>query len=118
MIGLGAARVDPTEPADLRLIDRVADYGRPEWFLHQLSCAPAVPACSEEGDAVLAAVATAEPQARAGLLGEAEAKITAANGFIPFARPLRWSLVRADVTGFAVNPWGVHPLLPLALAPR
>jgi peptide/nickel transport system substrate-binding protein/oligopeptide transport system substrate-binding protein len=103
----------------LRLFDSVARYGRVPWFLNQLSCAAGRAVCSPEGDAMLAeALASTDPEARAKLLGQAEIVITAANGFIPFARPLRWSLVRGDITGFANNPWGLHPLLPLALAPR
>ena len=118
-IRLTAVRVKESESADLRLFDAVARYGRVAWFLNQLSCAAGRPVCSAEGDARLAeALVAPDAQARAALLAEAEAEITAANGFIPFARPLRWSLVRGDITGFATNPWGLHPLLPLALAPR
>ena len=118
-IGLKAVRAKETDGADLRLFDAVARYGRVTWFLNQLSCAAGRAVCSAEGDALLAeALATPDPQARATLLAQAETEITAANGFIPFARPLRWSLVRGDITGFANNPWGLHPLLPLALAPK
>ena len=118
-IGLDAARVAEDAPADLRLFDTVARYGRAAWFLNQLSCAAGRAACSPAGDAAAeAALEAGDAATRAGLLAEAEAEITAANGFIPFARPLRWSLVRGDITGFATNPWGLHPLLPLALAPR
>jgi peptide/nickel transport system substrate-binding protein/oligopeptide transport system substrate-binding protein len=62
--------------------------------------------------------AAKDPQQRAALLAEAEAEITAVNGYIPIARPLRWSLVRSRVTGFAPNPWGWHPLPPLAMLPK
>jgi hypothetical protein len=31
---------------------------------------------------------------------------------------VRWSAMRRDVTGFSVNRWGVHPLMPLAMLPR
>ena len=118
-IGLKAVRVKEAQDADLRLYDAVARYGRVAWFLNQLSCAAGRPVCSAEGDARLAeALAASDGQTRGALLAEAEAEITAANGFIPFARPLRWSLVRGDITGFANNPWGLHPLLPLALTPR
>jgi peptide/nickel transport system substrate-binding protein/oligopeptide transport system substrate-binding protein len=118
-IGLDLRRVGEGAPADLRLCDAVARYGRTAWFLNQLSCAADRPVCSKEGDAHLAE-ARADPASlqRAALLAQAEREITSANGFIPFARPLRWSLVRGDVAGFATNPWAVHPLLPLALAPR
>ena len=118
-IGLKTVRVRETDSADLRLFDAVARYGRVAWFLNQLSCAAGRAVCSPAGDALLAEARTApDADSRARLLAEAETEITAANGFIPFARPLRWSLVRGDITGFANNPWGLHPLLPLALAPR
>jgi peptide/nickel transport system substrate-binding protein len=38
--------------------------------------------------------------------------------FIPFGPPIRWSLVRGSVTGFATNRWGMHPLMPMAMRPR
>lgn len=118
-IGLEVTRVGEREPADLRWFDAVARYGRTAWFLDQLSCAAGRPVCSREGDAHLAqARADTGSLERTALLAQAEREITAANGFIPFARPLRWSLVRGDVAGFATNPWAVHPLLPLALTPR
>lgn len=118
-IGIGTRRVGENDAAELRLIDNVARYGRATWFLNQLSCAAKRAVCSAEGDArVKEALSAPDDATRAALLAEAEAEITAANGFVPFARPLRWSLVRADIVGFAANPWGLHPLLPLALAPR
>jgi peptide/nickel transport system substrate-binding protein/oligopeptide transport system substrate-binding protein len=118
-IGLRSVRVQESQSADLRLFDAVARYGRVAWFLNQLSCAAGRPVCSAEGDARLAeALAAPDARTRAALQAQAETEITAANGFIPFARPLRWSLVRGDITGFAINPWGLHPLLPLALAPK
>jgi len=51
---------------------------------------------------------------RNAMIAEAEARITAANLFIPFGPPIRWSLVRGNVEGFAPNNWGWHPLMPLA----
>jgi len=118
-IGLKVRGVPIGAPADLRLVDSVARYGRATWFLNQLSCGAGRAVCSQAGDARVAeARAAADPRARAGLLAEAEAEITAANGFIPFARPMRWSLVRSSVTGFGPSPWGWHPLPPLALLPR
>ena len=55
---------------------------------------------------------------RSALYAEAEAELTLANVFIPFGQPVRWSLVRGDVSGFATNRWGVHPLMPIATRPR
>jgi len=118
-IGIKLTRVAEGAPAELRLTDVAARYGRPAWFLNQLACSVHPPACNEVGDARLAeARAAKDPRERAALLGEAEAEITAANGYIPIARPLRWSLVRSNVAGFSPNPLGWHPLPPLAVIPR
>lgn len=118
-IGVIAVQVGEDKPADLRLIDATARYGRASWFLGQLACSVHKPACIMAGDELLAqARQTADPRERARLLGQAEAEITSANPYIPIARPLRWSLVRAGVTGFALNPWGWHPLPPLAVLPK
>lgn len=118
-IGITVFRVGEDKPADLRLIDATARYGRATWFLNQLACSVHKPACSMAADALLAqARAAKDTGEHARLLGEAEAEITAANAFIPIARPLRWSLVRSGVPGFAPNPWGWHPLPPLAVIPR
>ncbi|MFK5151234.1 hypothetical protein ACI4CU_28175, partial [Klebsiella pneumoniae] len=81
------------------------------WFLETLGCAAHRAVCSAPGDAALAeAIHAADPGEAARLLAQAEAAITAANGFVPLARPLRWSLVRGDLAGFAPNPWGWHAL--------
>ena len=55
---------------------------------------------------------------RAAMLTEAETELTAANVFIPFGTPIRWSLVRGSVRGFSPNAWGWHPLMPLAWLPK
>jgi peptide/nickel transport system substrate-binding protein/oligopeptide transport system substrate-binding protein len=118
-IGVVAVRVGEDRPAELRLVDATARYGRATWFLNQLACAVHRPACNAAGDTLLAAArASPDMRERARLLGEAEAEITAANAFIPIARPMRWSLVRSGVAGFAPNAWGWHPLPPLAAIPR
>lgn len=118
-IGVEVEHVDEGRAADLRLVDNVARYTRVAWFLNQLACPVSPAACSPQGDA-LAAQARAErdPAARTALLAQAERAVTAANGFIPIARPLRWSLVRGGVTGFSPNPWGWHPLPPLTVVPK
>lgn len=118
-LGLAARRVPERDRADLRLIDVAARYGRATWFLNQLSCTVQKAVCSPIGDERVAEARRAtDTQARSALLAEAEAEITAANGFIPIARPLRWSMVRSGTTGFAQNPWGWHPLPPLAWLPK
>ena len=118
-IGIGIYPVGPNAPAEIRLVDRVATYASSSWFLNQLGCEVVKIVCSPAGDARVAeARRTRDAQQRAALLAEAEAEITATNGFIPSARPLRWSLVRNSVTGFAPNPLGWHPLPPLATLPK
>ena len=117
-VGIAAERVDEKDPADLRLLDTVARYAGANWYLNQLSCA-ALRLCSESADALVAAARAAPGEAeRADLLAEAEAALTAANVFIPFGAPVRWSLVRGDAAGFATNRWGTHPLMPMATRPK
>lgn len=118
-IGVTLHMAGERERADLRMVDTVARYGRATWFLNQLSCAVQRPACSPVGDDRLAEARRAiDPEQRAALLAEAEAEITASNGYIPIARPLRWSMVRSGVSGFALNPWGWHPLPSMAMLPK
>jgi ABC-type transport system substrate-binding protein len=103
----------------LRLVDDVARYPRARWFLNRLSCTARRGLCDAQVDAIVtgAAKVTDESQ-RSALLGEAEARLTQANLFIPFGTPIRWSLVRGTVNGFASNPWAWHPLMPLAWLPK
>ena len=118
-IGLKTERAAPGAPADLRLVDQVARYPRAAWFLDQLGCASVKGLCDAAADSLMArARAEPDPAARAELLVDAEAQLTRANAFIPFGTPIRWSLVSGGVTGFAVNRWGVHPLMPLAMRPK
>ncbi|WP_353228816.1 ABC transporter substrate-binding protein [Novosphingobium sp.] len=116
-IGVTLTRAAPAQAADLVLVDTVARYPRARWFLERLGCAGHAQVCSAPGDASAAAALSAtNAEAAAALLADAEAQITMANGFIPLGRPLRWSLVRGTVAGFAPNPWGWHALPPLATA--
>ncbi len=75
--------------------------------------------CSREADErVTEALSSADPAERAALLAEAEAELTQTNAFIPFGQPVRFSLVRGRVTGFAANRWVFHPLPAFAVVPR
>ena len=117
-IGVGAVLVAPGEDADLRQVDALARFSDPRWYLNQFACSLGGGLCSSEADALLReAVAEPDPLARAALLAEAEAELTALNAYIPFGAPVRWSLVRGDIAGFAENVWSVHPLFPLARRP-
>ena len=118
-IGVRLERAPSDASADLRLIDLVARYPRAEWFLNQLSCQARRAPCSPGADERMAAARSShDPAERRALLAEAEDELTRANVFIPFGQPIRWSLVRGHVTGFATNPWNIHPLMPMAVRPR
>lgn len=116
--GLKLVRVGEGEAADLRLVDAVARYSRPDWFFTQLSCAARPKVCSAAADAAYtAAAALPDPAVRDRQLAQAEAELMAANTFIPLGPPLRWSVAAPDTAGFSPNRWGIHPLLPLAMRP-
>lgn len=118
-IGVSLERTDDADAADLQLLDDIARYPRAAWYLNRLACGSTDGLCSEEADArVEEAAGAPTPEERAALLTEAEAELTAANVFIPFGSPIRWSLVRGSVSGFATNGWGWHPLMPLAWLPK
>jgi oligopeptide transport system substrate-binding protein len=118
-VGIVLERVDEGKAADLVLVDRVARYAAPRWFLNQFNCKLARGLCNSEADAqVQAALTAATPQERAENLVRAEALLTAANVFVPIGAPLRWSMVRGSVTGYATNPWAWHPLPDMATIPR
>lgn len=118
-VGITVVKVGPTEQAHLRLVDVVARYGEPQWFLNQFHCGHRGGLCSSTVDGLVAqAQATRDPAEASRLLAQAEAQLTALDAFIPFGAPIRWSLVRSNVTGFAANRWGFHPLSPLAEVPR
>jgi ABC-type transport system substrate-binding protein len=109
-IGLSAERVTYGQPADLRLIDQLADMSSPAWYLEQLSC-EFTSICSAEADGlVVQAQQSADREERKRLLGEAELKLQELRNFVPLANPLRWSLPRNGLLGFTANSRGVHPL--------
>ncbi|MCP9221679.1 ABC transporter substrate-binding protein [Erythrobacter sp. LQ02-29] len=117
-IGVRLERAEEGGPADLRLVDRLARYAAPRWFLNQFNCTISRSICSPDAD-LLTAQAVAEPDAAlsTNLIAEADAALTGAEVFIPLAMPIRWSMVRGSLGGFAENRWGWHPLFPIATAP-
>jgi oligopeptide transport system substrate-binding protein len=117
-IGLVLARAETGERADLVLRDRVARYAGTRWFLNQFNCGVSAAICSPDVDFLVAlAVGARDPAAQASYLADAENALTAYNAFIPIGAPIRWSLVRSGVAGFAENAWAIHPLFPLSRAP-
>ena len=118
-IGIEAVRVGTGQTTDVRLVDDIARYPQPAWFLNRFNCRVQRGLCNQAADDRAAeARATDDPAAQAALLAEAEAELTASNVFIPFGAPIRWSLVRSDAIGFAPNRWAWHPLMPMALRPK
>lgn len=114
-VGIALARVRPRSAGDLRLIDLIARSQRPEWYLHQLSCAVLKGPCSEAADARMALIeAQTDPAAATQVAAEALGAQTSANIYIPLGNPVRWSLVRERVEGFSLNPAAFHPLPPFA----
>jgi oligopeptide transport system substrate-binding protein len=117
--GIELVRVDPGQPADLALVDRIARYAEARWFLNQFNCSLARGLCNSAADgAVEAALAAADAKERADNLARAEAELAEANVYIPIGAPLRWSMVRGNVDGFAANAWAWHPLPDMATIPR
>jgi hypothetical protein len=67
--------------------------------------------CSSKADRLVAAARlSADPEQRKILLAEAESDLQALRNFVPLANPLRWSLARDGLLGFAPNPRAIHPL--------
>lgn len=117
-IGVDATRVGPRERAELKLVDVVARYAAPRWFLNQFNCSLGGGACSGAADTLVSeALAATDPAIRDTLLAAAEARLNDAQIFIPFGPPIRWALVRAGLPGFTENGWSLHPLFPMAQRP-
>jgi ABC-type transport system substrate-binding protein len=118
-IGLSVQLVGADAKPDMELVDTLARFADSRWYLDQFACGVSIGICSSKADALVRA-ANAEPDAlaRAALLAEAEAELTALNAYIPLGAPIRWSLVRGDIQGFAENAWSFHPLFPLSQRPN
>ncbi len=118
-IGLQLDRAEDARTADLVLVDRVARYPSPRWFLNQFHCALERGLCAEDVDALVQqALGETNPALRARMMAQAEAQLTLANVYIPIGAPLRWSLVRGSVDAFVANPYAFHPLPEMAQIPR
>jgi ABC-type transport system substrate-binding protein len=118
-IGVRLVRSPLERDADLVLVDEVARYADPRWFLNQFNCSLRRGLCSEDADYLIeVSQETPDLRERAMLWADAEIALINANVYIPFGAPLRWSLVRSSVYGFAPNPYAYHPLPALAEIPR
>lgn len=117
-IGLQSRMVAPDAQADLKLIDEVAHYRQPGWFLNQFACAFR-PLCNEQGDVLLAqAWRAVDPEVRMTRMAEAEVAFTTANIYIPLGTPVRFSLIKGNIPGFAITADGWHALPDLVAIPR
>ncbi len=118
-VGITLVQARSAGGADLALVDKVARYASPRWYLNQFNCILEDGLCSTEADRLASrALDERDSAIRARLMGEAEVALTGANIYIPFGSPLRWSLVRGEVDGFAPNLWAFHPLPDMAVIPR
>lgn len=118
-IDISLTRAESRADADLLLLDRIARFPAPRWFLNQFNCSLGRGLCSESVDALVAeAAAQTDAGQRATMMAQAEAEFTLENIYIPIASPLRWSLVRGSVDGFESNGMAFHPLPQLAEIPR
>ena len=110
VLGLRVERAAKGEPADLKLVDKVAPSSSASWFLRQFRCEVA-PVCDEQLDEILASARNTPVLAQhIALLGEASRRTDELQLFIPIAAPIRWSLVSPRISGFAGNRFGVHTL--------
>ena len=116
--GVALTRAERPKDADLAQRDRVARFPGTRWFLNQFNCTVTPAICSPDVDFLVGLAVAAQTIAeRQGYLAEAERALANDNIFIPLGEPIRWSLVRSGVQGFAENPWSIHPLFPLARSP-
>ena len=114
-IGISLQRATGEQRSDLLLIDDIARYAAPRWFLNQFNCSLHRGLCDPDVDLLVKrATASTDLTERGVLLAQAEAELTAANIYLPIGAPLRWSLIRGNVEGFAPNRWAFHPLPPMA----
>lgn len=107
-VGIELRRVE--KGADLLFIDEVAPYDSVSWYLGRLSCARGVYCDPVAEDMLKDSLSAPTLEERLNLLAQAEPLMMAHGGFIPLAMPVRWSLVRRRLDGFAPSPRAIHPL--------
>lgn len=117
-IGVPALRVSfNDEDADLRLIDEVAPNSSANWYLTRTGCAYRL-TCSPAGEFALSESRIAPTLGqRSAAIARADAAYAEHAGYIPIAKPLRWSLVSAKLTRYRDNSVAVHPFAQLRPSP-
>lgn len=117
-IGVPSVRVGAEEEADLSLIDEVAPYDSPLWYLGRIGCAHEL-SCSAEADQRIKEAQRAQNiEEVLRKLDEAESLMISHGGYIPLGAPVRWSLVSRRLRAFQPSPRGLHPLNQLLAEPR
>lgn len=103
----------------LALVEQAARVPDVVTWLAQWRCGRARP-CSALADRLLeeAAVAGNDLVTRDDAAAAAETELMIDPAFIPLLRPVRWSLVASDLTGFETNLLGRHPLGRIAAGGR
>ena len=117
-IGVPTVRVAPDADADLTLIDEVAAYDSPLWYIGRISCAYDISCSAEATDRFREAQQAQNLVELSRKIIEAEALMLSHGGYIPLAAPIRWSLVSRRLRGFQPSPRGRHPLNHLLVEPR
>jgi oligopeptide transport system substrate-binding protein len=113
-VGIRPVRVAPDAAADLRLIDAVAPYDSARWYL-----ATACAGCGlDTPPGIEAARFAPSLDARAAALASADAELARDGGYIPIARPFRWSLVSLRLKAWQANARAWHPLNQLRRDPN
>lgn len=117
-VGVNLQRIEAPRQADLRLVDAVAEFDDPLWYLLRLTCRRQS-VCDSETDLLLEeALTTLSLERRHILAGEAEERLARLYNFIPIAEPLRFSLAVRPMLGLEANLRAVHPLQFLAAEPN
>lgn len=118
LLGLKVERAAKGGAADFAFLDKVAPTSSPSWFVRGFRC-DIVDVCSADADTLMdSARAVTVPAQRAALFIQAARLLDAQTAFIPFAAPVRWSLVGAGIPGFTENKVGRHSLIGLKRKPN
>lgn len=109
-IGITVRRTAARQDADLVLIDELAPNSSANWYLTRTGCDGGW-VCSQAGHRALIAARQAPTlQQRSEAMAVADTEAVRVAGYIPLARPVRWSLVAPALKGFRENAAAAHPL--------
>ncbi len=117
-IGVPVLRVPLADAkADLRLIDEVAPNSSANWYLTRTGCDYNI-SCGPIGETALTEARAAPTLGqRSAAMARADAAYAEHAGYIPIAKPLRWSLVGPKLTRYRDNSVAAHPFAQLRAEP-